>query len=253
MRGLTHDFYKYPARFSPIFARAVIEAFTKPGQLVLDPHAGGATTLVEARALGRRAVGVDVSSLAQFVAKVKCTIYSDAELKNLSNWAARLPNSIDIHRPSSQFIEYARLGYYKHLDHPSRWRLRKAIDQGLASAIRLGTPRLETFGRCVVLRTAQWALDGRSKASSVEEFRAKIAEIARRMVQGAVELRRAVQTNGRYPVAVLHRDAAGLENDPRMADWRAPKLVITSPRTPESMCCITDGKLMDARKRRCRS
>jgi hypothetical protein len=29
--GLTHDFYRYPARFSPLFARAAIEAFSKPG------------------------------------------------------------------------------------------------------------------------------------------------------------------------------------------------------------------------------
>src|SRR5947209_2346116 len=50
VRGLTHDFYKYPARFSPIFARAAIELFTRPGDLVLDPHVGGGTTLVEARA-----------------------------------------------------------------------------------------------------------------------------------------------------------------------------------------------------------
>src|SRR5262249_12313519 len=53
-------------------------------------------------------------------------------------------------------------GYYKYLDDPSRWRLRKAIEQGLGSALRLGNRRLESFGRCVVLRTAQWALDGRA-------------------------------------------------------------------------------------------
>jgi DNA methylase len=59
VQGLTHGFYKYPARFSPTFARAAIKTFTKPGQLVLDPHVGGGTTLVEARASGREAVGVD--------------------------------------------------------------------------------------------------------------------------------------------------------------------------------------------------
>jgi DNA methylase len=50
VHGLTHGFYKYPARFSPIFARAAIEAFTQPGDLVLDNHVGGGTTLVEALA-----------------------------------------------------------------------------------------------------------------------------------------------------------------------------------------------------------
>jgi hypothetical protein len=29
VNGLTHDFYRYPARFSPKFARAAIEAFTE--------------------------------------------------------------------------------------------------------------------------------------------------------------------------------------------------------------------------------
>jgi DNA methylase len=48
VRGLTHGFYKYPARFSPSFARAAIEIFTRPGDLVVDNHVGGGTTLVEA-------------------------------------------------------------------------------------------------------------------------------------------------------------------------------------------------------------
>src|SRR4051812_30336322 len=73
VRGLTHNFYRYPARFSPAFARAVIEAFTRPGDVVLDNHVGGGTTLVEAIALGRSAIGVDISALAQFVATVKTT------------------------------------------------------------------------------------------------------------------------------------------------------------------------------------
>jgi hypothetical protein len=232
VRGLTHGFYKYPARFSPTFAKAAIEVFTKPGQLVLDPHVGGGTTLVEARALGREAIGVDISPLAEFIAKVKCTILSEAELAKLDAWAARLPNAIDIHRPSTQLAEFAELGYYRHLDHSSRWRLRKGIEQALASAIRLGTPRLVAFGRCVVLRTAQWALDGRSKLTSIEEFRTSLGEIAGQMVQGALELRAAVKANGRYPVTVLHRSAAGLEHDPRLDDAHAPRLVLTSPPYP---------------------
>jgi tRNA G10 N-methylase Trm11 len=75
VRGLTHGFYKYPARFSPSFARAAIEIFTRPGDLVLDNHVGGGTTLVEAMALGRHAIGVDISPLAEFVATVKTTIF----------------------------------------------------------------------------------------------------------------------------------------------------------------------------------
>ena len=71
VRGLTHDFYRYPPRFSPAFARAAIEAFTRPGDMVLDPFVGAGTTLVEALALGRDAIGIDISQLAEFVATAK--------------------------------------------------------------------------------------------------------------------------------------------------------------------------------------
>src|SRR6516165_6684004 len=119
VQGLTHGFYKYPARFSPVFARAAIETFTMPGDLVLDPHVGGGTSLVEALASGREAVGIDISPLAEFVARVKCIVFSEAELNTLEAWAARLPDVVNIHRPSVEFTDYAELGYYKHLDHPS--------------------------------------------------------------------------------------------------------------------------------------
>jgi DNA methylase len=232
VRGLTHGFYKYPARFSPVFARAAIETFTKPGDLVLDPHVGGGTTLVEARAAGREAVGVDISSLAEFVANVKCTVYSEQELETLESWSGRVANKVHIHRGSVQFADYAEQGYYKHLDHPSRWRLRKAIEQGIASAIALGTPRLESFGRCVVLRTAQWALDGRSRHTGIDEFRRVLQENAADMVEGARELRASVTENGRESVTVLRRSAAGIEDDFRLREMRAPKLVVTSPPYP---------------------
>jgi DNA methylase len=232
VRGLTHGFYKYPARFSPTFAKAVIETFTKPGQLVLDPHVGGGTTLVEALASGRKAVGIDISPLADFVTRVKCIVFSEGELTTLETWAARVPGVVDIHGRSIEFTEYAELGYYKHLDHPSRWRLRKAIEQALMSAIRLGKPRLEAFGRCAVLRTAQWALDGRSKLPTIKEFSTFLGQVAAQMVQGARELRAAVRENGRYPITVLHRSAAGLEDDERLEEMRAPRLVLTSPPYP---------------------
>lgn len=233
VKGLTHGFYKYPARFSPTFVRAVVAAFTKPGDLCLDPHVGGGTTLVEALAAGRHAVGVDISSLAEFVSKVKTTVYSEAELDALDAWSTYVARAIDIHRPSKQLDDYAETGYYKHLDHPSRWRLRKAIEQGIWSAVRLGTPRLENFGRCAVLRSAQWALDGRSKQPDIDEFRRFLTATADEMAQGARALRAAVEANGKRPkVHVLHRSAAGLEEDERALTWRKPKLVLTSPPYP---------------------
>jgi hypothetical protein len=232
VRGLTHGYYKYPARFSPIFAGAAIHAFTKPGDLVLDPHVGGGTTIVEALATGREAIGVDISTLAEFVSNVKCTVYSEAELSELERWANLVAASVDIRKPSTTLSHYQDRGYYKHLDHPSRWRLRKAIEQSIASAIELGTPRKESFGRCVVLRTAQWALDGRSKRTTVGDFRHTLRETAVDMVRGARNLNASVQANGQHPVTILRRSAAGIEDDFTLRALRAPRLVLTSPPYP---------------------
>lgn len=77
--GLTHNFYRYPARFSPMFAATAIECFSEVGDLVLDPYMGGGTTIVETLAMGRRTVGNDLNSLATFVAKVKTTLLDSQE------------------------------------------------------------------------------------------------------------------------------------------------------------------------------
>ena len=226
-----------------------IETFTKPGQLVFDPHVGGGTTLVEARALGREGIGVDISPLAEFVARVKSTILSETELETLAAWGARLPHALGIHGKSIQLSRFAKLGYYKHLEHPSRWRLRKGVEQALASAIRLGRPRLEAFGRCVVLRAAQLALDGRSRPTGIDEFRCFLGVTAAQMVEGARELRAAVKAVGRHPVRILHRSAAGVEHDARLENMRLPNFLIAFvTRLPGSTCSIIVGRWTAARK-----
>jgi hypothetical protein len=233
VRGLTHGFYKYPARFSPSFVRAAIEALTDPGDLILDNHVGGGTTLVEALAFGRNAIGVDISSLAEFVATVKTTVLDERELQRLDRWAKRVPHVIHMHKPAIFFADRAELGYYKHLDAAPRWRLRKAVEQAIKSAMRLRSARLEAFGRCAVLRTAQWGLDGRRDLPTIAEFRSMLTEVAAGMVAGARQLRAAVSAHSATPtIRIIHRSAAGLEDDKRLADCPPPKLVITSPPYP---------------------
>ena len=49
----------HPARMLPAIARHAIDAYTEPGELVLDPMCGIGTTLVEAAHAGRDAIGVE--------------------------------------------------------------------------------------------------------------------------------------------------------------------------------------------------
>ncbi|MBR8745418.1 hypothetical protein DSY14_27625 [Nocardiopsis sp. MG754419] len=51
---------EHPAKMLPEIARHAITAYTRPGQVVLDPMCGIGTTLVEAAHLGRRGVGIEL-------------------------------------------------------------------------------------------------------------------------------------------------------------------------------------------------
>jgi hypothetical protein len=232
--GFTHNFYRYPARFSPVLVRAAVRAFTEPGDLVLDPFMGGGTTLVEALALGRQALGTDISSLATFVSEVKTTLFSEREHAKLSAWSGNAVDGINMHGNARPSHDYSETGYYRHMDNAATWRFRKAIEQGLSAAKKLQSPRLEAFARCVILRTAQWALDGRKKLPSIAEFRDMLASHAHEMLKGSRLLRQSVKASGGIPQPIhcLNRSTTGLESDSRLKDLPTPRLVCTSPPYP---------------------
>ena len=51
---------RHPGKMLPELARRLVTEYCPPGGLVVDPMCGIGTTLVEAAALGRRAVGVEL-------------------------------------------------------------------------------------------------------------------------------------------------------------------------------------------------
>ncbi|MEM2145250.1 MAG: DNA methyltransferase [Candidatus Jordarchaeaceae archaeon] len=79
-RYLTHDIHRYPAKFIPQLARRIIETYSKLGDYILDPFCGSGSALLEARLVGRNAIGVDINPVAVIVSKVKCDPISPTEL-----------------------------------------------------------------------------------------------------------------------------------------------------------------------------
>ena len=51
---------RHPGKMLPELARRLVAEYCPPGGLVVDPMCGIGTTLVEAAALGRRAVGLEL-------------------------------------------------------------------------------------------------------------------------------------------------------------------------------------------------
>ncbi len=78
---LTHYLFRYPAKFHPPVARALIEQFSSPGDVVLDPFCGSGTLLVEALPRGRHVIGVDIDPVAAFVSRVKTMRISTTQLR----------------------------------------------------------------------------------------------------------------------------------------------------------------------------
>jgi hypothetical protein len=229
--GLTHNFYRYPARFSPLLVGELIEAFTKPGDLVLDPFMGGGTTLVEAAARGRKAIGSDISTLATFVSRVKTGRLSPGGRQLVLDWLKHAPAQINMRGREPTFPLWAEAGYFRHMDSASRWRIRKALAQLVESAQSLDELEAEEFARCIILRTAQWALDGRRVLPDLLSFKRRIQSFGAAMIESADHFTRQLEDHAGSAVC-LNQSIVGLDGHAIFRDWPAPRLILTSPPYP---------------------
>jgi DNA modification methylase len=101
---LTHQLFRYPAKFHPPVVAKLLEQYTQPGDLVLDPFAGSGTALVEAMTRGRKSIGSDIDPVAAVVSRAKTRRY---DLDEVDKVASTLTGSLSIsERPSG---EYERL------------------------------------------------------------------------------------------------------------------------------------------------
>lgn len=213
----------------------MIEHFTAPGDWVFDPFAGGGTTLVESLALGRNALGIDISQLAAFVSEAKTLRLSERDHAAVERWIGRLPDVVDMHAPGVRSEAYANAGYYRNIQGPDFWRLRKAIEQSLASVVRLRLDAARTLARCVVLRTAQWALDAREQRPSIPNFRSEMIGRAKAMLKASLQFTKEIEalpSKARPTCLFLNRPAAGANEEEIVQQIAPPKLILTSPPYP---------------------
>jgi len=225
--GYTHNFYRYPARFSPLFVREVIRHYSRPGEVVLDPFMGGGTAIVEAIALGRKAIGVDLNSLAHFVAIAKTTPLSNSDLALLREWLADVQSAG--RRGIGEIAEPVR-NLPRHLQ--------QVWTDLMAQAAWLPVGRQRHFIRCALLRTGQWAMDCKDSLPSGAETVRQFAENVLEMLEGVREFVGSCQMQGvrksriRQSRLLLCRSAAGLETESRLKNMPKPTLVVTSPPYP---------------------
>ena len=229
--GLTHGFYRYPARMLPELAREIIEQYSAPDETVLDPFMGGGTTVVEALAAGRRTIGMDINSLATFLAESKTTPLSIQDEDRIRQWASSLTFTDGIlYSPCPGGDPLVR-----NLPAP----LCRAFGRLLQEAVRLPRPRQQRFARCCLLRLGQWCIDGKASIPDPNTLAEKLLAYVEEMLAG---LREFVARARGYGVAknlltgrrlLLLRSVVGAEQDKRLRAYLGkPSLVLTSPPYP---------------------
>lgn len=229
-RGHTHNFYLYPARFSPEVARAVIEEFTAPDDLVLDPFMGGGTAIVESLALGRRCCGSDISSLAHFVATARTTPLSNQDHLTLRQWAALVADEL-----SEDDISWVPR------DRPSNLPRAAALFMSGAMTLldELPQARQRAFARCALLRLGQYYLESKgSVAPRRRSLARRYPALVDEMLAGLDNFVQSCREAGVPKNAITSRrrltncTAGELGDHADVRALNAPRLVLTSPPYP---------------------
>jgi DNA modification methylase len=230
--GLTHTHYKYPARFSPKFVSTAISCFSNPGDLVLDPYMGGGTTIVEAIANQRRAVGCDINSLAVFVTKVKCTPLDKRSIDAVRRWAELAIPSLSYRTPAPLVDESyrARMG---NLHLPKARALKKLIALSLNEIELLPSNQARDFARCALLNVSQWALNGKKRSATMGEFRDRLTSTTLEMLCATEDFSSAHSSTLRHePPVLIHDSAENLAGYDCFSSNALADLVVTSPPYP---------------------
>jgi SAM-dependent methyltransferase len=231
-RDHVHGFHSYPARLHPQTAARLVEAWSRPGERVLDPFCGSGTVLVEARRLGRHALGSDLNPLAVRLAELKSRTVGADERARLCAAAEAVARVSDERRkaragPSRRYGPDDLEAFDRHvllaLD-----GLRVGVEATREPELRLV---LELVLSSLLTKLSRRAGDS---ASAVGEARSLSQRLpARLFVSRTAELARALERSAELfgeapPAQVALADARSLS----WVDDASVELVVTSPPYP---------------------
>jgi len=86
-----------------------INKYTRKNDLILDPFCGSGTTLLEARLLGRNAIGLDINPLAVLISDVKSNTLDIAELSQVKQ---SLENTLQMGEEQNPIPSFPNVDYW---------------------------------------------------------------------------------------------------------------------------------------------
>lgn len=90
-----HALHPYFGKIDPALARALIDAYSAPNDVVLDPFCGSGTVLVESIIADRRVIGWDSSELAVLISAAKLIGVTPSEIGELKSLGRRIAAYVD--------------------------------------------------------------------------------------------------------------------------------------------------------------
>ena len=191
---------------------------------------GGATTIVESIAHGRRAVGCDVNSLAVFIARAKTSAVSADGRNVLENWADSVVPTLSYWLKPDDLNDFVCARRTQNLTMPAARPIKKVLALALRSLSQLPDD-VSALGRCALLNVGQWALNGGGRQPTLNEFRGRLRSTVHEMLNGAQALEERVDQRFSPPVFINDSAARIGEHQPFAGGTKA-SLVITSPPYP---------------------
>jgi len=187
--------------------------------------------------LGRRAAGMDVSTLAVFLARTKTTPISVHDKREIAAWFEALEKSNPRRSLDSCDSVDAETSYYlRNLPDEARafffWVFEQLAD--------LPTQRQQNFVRLVLLGTGQWGLDCKNSVPKASEFKVEFCRRLREATNQFFDYASSIATANEMPRGrltslrrVINRSSEECGEDGRIpASWLPAKLVLTSPPYP---------------------
>jgi hypothetical protein len=200
---------------------------------------GGGTSLVEAMRLHRQSIGTDLNSLATFVSMVKTRLFTEEDISALRDWVEQAQSSLILTRRPKRLGIWISQGYQRNISGRTTWPIRKTIELALNNLTSLHTKNQRDFIRCLLLKTAQWAIDCRKSHPSASDFRRHLVSHCEEMIAGMLALRSdightVVADYGSSPFLplCLHIPAKEIATPGKYPLSSPPKLILTSPPYP---------------------
>ena len=243
-RYLTHDLHPYPAKFIPQIPAHLMARMSMPGDVILDPFGGSATTAVEAVRLGRRAVSFDANPLSALIGRVKTGFMASTVRMDIDqlcaaidghiisfrtqkgDWATRLTSRYgeylpDIPNMAKWFEDYVigELCLIRHLIQETTAGLARDAAYLALSRVIIRVSNQESETRYVsVTKRIEPTIALRSYLESLKA-------VSRRLEKAAVELQ---FTDARYLVGDSRHDL------PKEVGENSVDLIVTSPPYPNA-------------------